>query len=176
MSLTRVIAVTVLPALLASVGFARDAQAASLLACDADDIISQDPVCGDTGTCVISNDFAIGKGCVIDFGTRDVAVAASSKIIIGTASVTCMTGDSIVVPGGDIDGRTTAVGGSEIVEASGDIELQRSSSSRGKVRVSGSSLGGNVLFGAGANITMASQLHANNRDVGAGDGGVIMMR
>src|SRR5262245_19338958 len=89
-------------ALAATTLVATDAHA--LTACTAAQIISQDSGCpSGTGPCNITKDFTVGNGCVLDFGTRVVTLAATGKLLIAPNAVTLKAGSFTVAPNGFID-------------------------------------------------------------------------
>ncbi len=148
--------------------------AAPIPACDAGDIIAGDSACPASGPCTISKVFEIADGCVLDFGTRSVTIAGSGELRIDAAAVTMKTGNFTISPGGLVDGRTAGTGGFFRVQANGSIAIQKATAI-GKILVSGSGRGGNIVLEATGNITVAGQLIANNASAGSASGGNIAL-
>jgi hypothetical protein len=169
----RALTITIATALLAW-GAPRTAHA--LVACTAQDIINQDSGCPASGACSITKTFDVADGCILDFGTRAVTLSATGKLRIMTAAVTVRGGSFTVAAGGEVDGKgdatATDLGGSFIVEVSGNIMVTGVGNGGGKVDVSGKAAGGLISFTAGGNVTLAGKVLANQLTT-AGDGGVI---
>ena len=90
--------------------------------------------------------------------------------------MTLRAGNFTVAPGGLVDGSTTTIGGSFLVEATGDIAVRRASSQTGKIRVSGYVQGGSIFLDAGGDISIVGHLHAHNRIEAEAAGGDITLR
>jgi len=151
---------------LAVAGRAHDA--AALNACTAAQITAQDASCPAAGACVITKDFVVANGCVLDFGSRDVTLAASGKLDIGNGMVRLLAGSFTIAPGGFVDGRGTGttdpgnVGGFMQIHTTGAVNLQRSGSTNGRIDVSANATPGTIEIVAGGGITIAGKLNADN--------------
>src|SRR5206468_5922240 len=64
----------------------------ALTACTAADVTRQDPACPATGACTIDKGFDVSDGCTLDFGTRNVTLAARGDLNIASGSVTLLAG------------------------------------------------------------------------------------
>jgi cysteine-rich repeat protein len=137
----------------------------ALTACTAADISAQDPAnCpSGLGPCTITKSFSIGT--TLDFGARDVTIAASSTLTLDSGSVTINARNFTVAPGGVINGLGTSAapndtGGSIFVNTTGSIAVQKQSTSVGKITMSGDSAAGTIQLNAGGSVTVGGWLRA----------------
>ncbi|MDX2168921.1 MAG: hypothetical protein SF182_17750, partial [Deltaproteobacteria bacterium] len=157
---------------------ARDA--AALNACTAAQITAQDASCPASGACTITKDFVVANGCVLDFGTRAVTIAASGKLDIGNGLVRLLAGSLTMAPGAFIDGRGNGAGepanagGMMQIQTTGAVNLQRSGSTNGRIDVSANAVTGTIEINAGGSITIAGKLNADNL-VPEASGGTIRL-
>src|SRR5512140_1652548 len=90
----------------------RSANAVS--ACSASDILAQEPGCPDSGPCTISKQYAVADTCTLAFSGRDVTLAPSAVLTIGSGTVTILVKDFVLAAatssGAYINGRGTGSG------------------------------------------------------------------
>ena len=162
-------------------GPARDAHAA-INACTAAQISANDSGCPTgSGPCNITKKFAIGNGCVLDFGTRAVTVAGSGELDIAWGSVGLKSGTLTVAPSGLIVGKGTqssppgSIGGMIQIFTTGAVTLQKSGSAKGVIDVSGNARAGTILIEAGGTVTLQGKMLAQQL-ASWGSGGNILVR
>jgi cysteine-rich repeat protein len=162
---------------LATLALARDARALS--ACNAAQIVSQDPGCpsGPPATCTITKTFVIGNGCTLDFGSRAVVISGSGTLATGSSVVTLKAASLTLAPGSWIDGRGNGaaplnVGGTIVIQTTGAVDVQRSGTSAGRIDVSADMSAGTMEIDAGGSITVSGRVLASNLSV-AGAGGLL---
>ena len=173
----RATSLALLGVLAASAGLARDALA--LTACTAAQISSQDPTCpSGTGPCVISRDFTVPDGCILDFGTRAVTVGTGGKLLTAPGSVTIRGGSLTVAGRGFIDARGLAApvdrGGLVTIQTTGAVDIQKTGSDPGRINVSGDLLGGTLKIEAGGSVTIAGEVNADNLSGSAAGGSIVV--
>ena len=175
------LALAVLSTVVAAAVPARDARAA-ISACTAANISANDPGCPTgTGPCNITKKFAIGNGCVLDFGTRTVTVTGSGELDIAWGSVGLKAGTLTLAPSGFIVGKGTqssppgSIGGMMSIYTTGAVTLQRAGSAKGVIDVSGNARAGSILIDAGGSVTLQGKLLAQQL-ASWGSGGNIMVR
>ncbi|MBI3783154.1 MAG: hypothetical protein HY270_07120 [Deltaproteobacteria bacterium] len=160
------IALTVVAAALA---LAR--QAAALGACSAADISAQEPACPLSGPCTIVKQYTVADGCTLDFSGRDVMLAPSAVLTIGSGTMILVSNDLILAAapssGAYINGRGTGSsaptnqGGAVVIHASGNVVLQKNGDARARIEVSGTSQAGYIEIDAGGIVTIAGRLKAD---------------
>jgi len=152
------IPVGLLTAVVASLGFARDARAI----CFASDIIGHDPQCPvSSGVCQISRNITVETGCVLDFSGRDVVIANDTTVTIGGGSIRVKTRAFTVARGGRIDGTPgggAPGGGALRVEAGANIAIEQSSQQG--IVVFGNARGGTIELVAVGDIHIHGRLVA----------------
>lgn len=160
---------------------ARDARA-MLAACTAADITAQDNQCpAGAQPCTISEVFAVGDGCVLDFGPRPVRIVASGEIGIGSGSVVLKAASLTLAPGSRIEGRGTGAsvplsrGGMITIETTGAVTLEKGSSRSGTIDVSANDQGGVVLIRADGTVTIAGRVTSDQLTT-SGAGGTVAIR
>jgi hypothetical protein len=165
-----------LGALAMTAGFAREVLA--LTACTSADIIAQDPMCpSGTGPCTIAKTFTIANGCVLDFGTR--AVAVKGTLDVGSRNMTLKAGSLTVASGGKMLGLGNSAppgdhGGMIVIQTTGAVLVDKAAAN-GVIDVSGDTLAGAVLIQAGGSVTLKGRLLAQN-STSSGGGGTITIR
>ena len=135
-----------------------------------------------TSACTITKAYVVGTGCVLDFGTRAVTVSTGA-LDINSGSVTLKAGSFTLVAssGVQIDGRANGTapapttGGQISIQTTGDVNIQKSGVTRGRIDVSGSDQAGTIEIIAGGTVTIAGRLNADG-STSAGGGGNITIR
>jgi len=165
MSFARTFALVALAALAALA-----AAGPALAVCTAGDIYSQEAACSlNASTCVIAKDYTIDNGCTLDFGTKDVTVAATSHLTVGTGAATFKAGHFTL--SGLIDGvgsASGANGGMVTIETTGAFDV----SSTGQMTFSGNGSGGVVMVHAGSTASVLGKLRSDFLNKNA-EGGLI---
>ena len=164
-------------ALVGVLGLPHDARA--LTACSAADVVAQDAVAcpAGSGPCTITKVFDVASPCVLDFGTRAVTIAASGELhLIGLGRVTIRAGSFTVAPSGVVDGSGNAASGqratSVLIDATGDVAVQRVGTSAGKIDVSAAAYAAALEIRAGGSAVLDGKLLADGTG-GSGSGGSI---
>ncbi|MFQ5665255.1 MAG: hypothetical protein ACE5I7_02370 [Candidatus Binatia bacterium] len=154
--------------------------ARALDACTAAEIVSQDSGCpSGNGPCIVSKNFQIGDGCILDFGSRTVTI--DSTLDVGSGFLLLKAGSLTIGPRGVLDGRGTKSappgdsGGTITVEASGAVTLEKGGVFKKRIDVSGRDEAGTIDITAGGSVTIGGKLAASNLSV-LGSGGTITIR
>ncbi len=155
--------------------------ALALTACTAADIVAGDSNCPSTGLCTIKKTFDVPSGCVLDFGTRDVTIHSGGKLRIDSGQVVLKGHDITLTNGGTIEGLGSGTtppddhGGLIDIEASGSVLVNNSSSTTaGKIDVSGKSEGGTIVINAAGSAVLGGKLFADQL-TSTGSGGTIQV-
>ena len=151
--------------------------------CVAADIIAQEGAnCpNNSGPCMITKVYVVGDTCVLDFGARAVTLG-SGVLDFNSGSITLKAGSFTLAPFPNVqlDGRgnenppATATGGNLTIQTTGDVNVQRNGTTRGRIDVSGNDLGGTINIIAGGTVTLAGRL--NSDGLVSGGGGTLMIR
>ena len=168
---TKRIAFTVVAAC-AALAAASDARAL----CTAQEVVNAASGCpASSAPCTINTAITVNDGCTLDFGSRQVTLAA--HLTIGAGMVTIKAGSFTINSSGLIDGKVnggSGRGGSITIETTGDFTLQGGGSA---IAVDATDRGGDILIDAGGNVNLNSDLSAgalnNNQNA---DGGTITIR
>ena len=146
-------------------------RAVALTACSANDIINQEANCPAAGDCTISKQYTIAGGCTLDFSGRNVTLAPSAVLAIGPGTVTLLTRDLVLAASASsaayIDGRGTGTsppanqGRTVIINASGDVSIQKNGTPRARIDVSATEDSGLIQITAAGGVNVAGRLAAN---------------
>lgn len=144
--------------------------ALAIPACSQDDMIAQEVACGTTGNCTISKSYEIplDSPCVFDFSGRNVTLAGTARVTVGSGDATFLSANFTMAPGAFIDGQGTGTGGQQAsggkvrIQASGNVDLQGVSGTRSRIDVSANVGGGLIDIRAGGNASLNGRLIANN--------------
>ena len=170
----------------AAVLLARNALAID--ACTAAHIVSQESGCSAAGvTCTITKQYAVGDGCTLDFSGRNVAMTPTSILTIGSGQVTLVSNDltlaATAASGASINGRGTGSsaptnqGGNLLINATGDVTIQKSGFTRARIEVSATDQAGTIQINAGGTVTIAGRLEADQEpNALSASGGMIVIR
>lgn len=160
--------------MLVAVLLALPSQVAAVPACTAAEIIAADPMCPQgTGPCTISRTFEIGDLCVLDFGDRDVTIAAAATLNVASNSVTIKAGSLTIAP------RGTILGGGELgpfvcIETNRNFTIQRGGGFRGLINLSAADLGGCLEVTVGGSMIVDGDIISDQSAAG-GNGGEIVI-
>ena len=117
--------------------------------------------------CIVNSTFAVAAGSILDFGTRALTIGSQGELNAGGGNMSIIAAAVVVQAGGGLFSRA----GNIDVTTTGDIRIEASGNSRGRVDVSGPS-GGFVTLTAGGNLVVVGQLLAVG-DLASGGGGSI---
>ncbi len=140
--------------------------AAALNACTANDTEIQEPAgCPASGACSISKPYSVADGCVFDFAGRNPTFAPTAVLLIGSGTVHFVANDVTLAAnasaGAYINARgqsaTQALGGTVVVNATGNVLIQRKGNTRARIEVSGIQAGGTIQLTASGAITIAGR-------------------
>lgn len=134
-----------------------------------------------TSACTITKTYVVGSLCVLDFGTRAVTVSTgaldinSGSVILKAGSLT-LTASSGVQIDGRANGTAPAptTGGQISIRTTGDVNIQRSGTTRGRIDVSGTDQAGTIEIIAGGTVTIAGRLNADGSTSGGGGGNITI--
>src|SRR5262245_27957964 len=170
---------SLLVALVASAGPAREAHGAIAACTAADHIANEGSGCpNSTAPCSLKKDYDVGDGCTLDFGTRAVTITGSTDLNIGRRSVTIKAGSLTIAGGGLINGRgdlpaPNDVGGFLTIITTGNVEIQRTGSA-GRIDVAANGPPGQLTITAGGTVGIQGDLFADAL-LTTGSGGAIII-
>ncbi len=166
---TQRIAFTVIAAC-AALAAASDARAL----CTAQEVVNAASGCpASSAPCTINTAITVNDGCTLDFGSRQVTLAA--HLTIGAATVTIKAATFTINSNGRIDGNVnggSGQGGSITIETTGDFAVQGGAPA---IVVDASDCAGDVIVDADGNVILNADLSAG-RLSGNADGGTITIR
>ena len=149
---------------------------AGLSVCSVAGVVAQDPGCpGGSGPCTVTKVFDVADGCDLDFAARAVTVSPTGELHLLGGTVTVEAGSFTVAAGGFIDGRglgATDVGATLQLHTSGNVAVQKSGATNGRIDVSAGNQGGVITIDAGAVVSIDGKLNADNLTVAANGGAI----
>lgn len=132
----------------------------AIAVCTANDVISSSAGCAaDQTPCVMDDTYEVGNGCILDFGARDLILAAGAEINIGDGNVTIRSGSLRVVSRGSIVSEGD-IAGFVLIETQGDVDVERIPG-RGAIDLSAEELAGCIDITAGGSVRIAGNLIAD---------------
>ncbi|MCX8073629.1 MAG: hypothetical protein N3C12_14460 [Candidatus Binatia bacterium] len=157
--------------------------AAAIPACTANEIIAQEPNCGPTGNCVITKAYEVPSAapCVFNFSGRNVSLASTSRITVGSGDLTIQAANFTMAPGALIDAQGTgtsgrsANGGTVRIFSSGTVDIQGVSGNRSRIDASANNAAGTIRIEATGNVTLNGRLLATNLRSTADGGSVTVI-
>lgn len=152
-------------------------------ACSANEVISQEPNCGPTGNCLITKTYEVpfAAPCTFDFSGRNVTLASTSKITVGSGDLTILAANFTMAPGAFIDAQGTGSSGRSVnggtvrILASGAVDLQGVTSSRSRIDASGNDSAGLIRIEALGNVGINGRLLASNLRSTANGGSITVI-
>jgi cysteine-rich repeat protein len=161
------------------------ASAQTPVACSAADIIAKEGSnCpNNTTPCTITKAYVIPDSCVLDFSGRAVTLASGGNLDINSGSVTLRAASLTIAAssGIQIDGRgngtapATLTGGTISIQTTGNVNIQKSGTIRGRIDVSGNDEAGTIEILAGGTVTLGGRLNADGL-TSDGSGGAMTIR
>ncbi len=143
-------------------------RANALSACSAGDIAAQDPGCGGSGACIVTQSFNIAGGCNFDFGQRSVHMSSAAVLRVGSP-VSLQAASLSMAPGALIDGSGSAAAGDGAqltITMSGAITMQGTGTVHSSINVSGNN-GGTLLL-SGSTLGLLGQIRADGTSATGG--------
>jgi cysteine-rich repeat protein len=144
-------------------------------ACTAAHIVAAEAGCPASplnADCTIAGDYDVSQNnCVFDFSGRNVFVQGTSVIDAFSFTMTFRAASLTIREGGEIRARgssTSQVGGTIIVEASGDVTLERVAD----INVTTADVAGEIRITAGGDLNLTGRLRADG-SVANSIGGII---
>ena len=120
--------------------------------------------------CLVNTAYEVADGSVLDFGSRTLQLPGGSgkKLDVGTGTMTILAGSVIVNGGSGILGK----GGIITILATGDVEVLRAGSSRGRIDVSDLISPGLITLTSGGNVVIDGTVTAAGTGIESGLGGI----
>jgi cysteine-rich repeat protein len=146
----------------------------ALEACQAADVVRQDPGCPTDGSCTVTRTFQIGDGCTLDFGDRDVTIGGGATLDVGGGTMRLVAGSLTVAARAAIEGRGPRAapddhGGMISIRTTGPVTIARSNLP-GVIDVSATRNAGDIDIVAGGGVMIAGGLHADGLSSAAAGG------
>ncbi len=141
----------------------------ALTACTAAEFSTYEVGCPAAGDCVVTMSYTIADGCELNFGERNLTLAPSAVLGIGSGTtdivahditLAASTSGGAYINGRGLNGATS--GGTIRLKASGTVDIQRKGTTRARVEVSASDRAGTIEIDALGTVTIAGRLRAGN--------------